>query len=199
MTQQQSVESLIGMQVRDSAGDKVGKIGQVWINEATGRPAWASVRTGMFGATESFMPLDDRCHVEQDHLRVPFDKETVKDAPRIEAEGDLSVTQQDELYRYYRMGRSPAGAGGTGAGGSAGTAGTGRTTDAGDAGATGTMEDRSHAGTDAMADRSHTGTGGPVEDRSRTGMPADRSGRRHDAPAAGERLPGGDRPGRDEC
>src|SRR3712207_7596204 len=37
-----------------------------------------------------------------DRIEVPFDKDRVKGAPRIDADGDLSVAQEDELYTYYR-------------------------------------------------------------------------------------------------
>jgi hypothetical protein len=36
-------------------------------------------------------------------LAVPFDKSTVKDAPKIDPDGQLSESEEAELYRHYGM------------------------------------------------------------------------------------------------
>ena len=38
-----------------------------------------------------------------DNLSVPFEKSTVKDAPGIEANGQLSQREEAELYRHYGL------------------------------------------------------------------------------------------------
>ena len=43
--------TVIGREVVDRDGDKIGTVGQVWA-DGVGQPAWASVRTGFFGRSE---------------------------------------------------------------------------------------------------------------------------------------------------
>ncbi len=84
-------------------GDKIGKVGQVFLDDATGNPEWVTVSTGLFGTAESFIPLT-QASVRGDEIVVPYDKSTVKGAPRVEdANGHLSESEEAELYRYYGL------------------------------------------------------------------------------------------------
>ncbi|KWR70059.1 hypothetical protein RN04_14515 [Arthrobacter sp. W1] len=94
--------SLIGGTVIGPGGQKIGKFGQVFIDERSGEPEWATVHTGLFGHAESFIPLS-RTTIAGDTLQVPYDKQTVKDAPNIDPEGQLSPSQEQELYHYYSL------------------------------------------------------------------------------------------------
>jgi uncharacterized protein (TIGR02271 family) len=100
---QEQVHSLYGREVYDRDGDKIGSIGQVW-GDGIGQPAWASVKTGLFGLNESLIPLQD-AYLQGDRLVVPFDKATVKDAPNIDASHDepLASDEVDRLYQYYNL------------------------------------------------------------------------------------------------
>ena len=49
MTSSQDVQQFIGRSAVDSEGSKVGKIGQVYLDEQTGMPRWVTVATGLFG------------------------------------------------------------------------------------------------------------------------------------------------------
>ncbi|MCO1580131.1 PRC and DUF2382 domain-containing protein [Crossiella sp. SN42] len=106
MISEQMVPQLFGDEVCDRNGAKIGKVGQVYLEEGTGRPAWATVRTGLFGLKESFVPLD-QASMEGDTLRVAVTKEQVSDAPRMDAAGRLSSEDEMQLYDYYGM-RYPA-------------------------------------------------------------------------------------------
>jgi uncharacterized protein (TIGR02271 family) len=96
-------------------GDKIGKVSQVFLDDQTGNPEWVTVTTGLFGTAESFIPLS-QASVRGDEIVVPYDKSTVKGAPRVEdSNGHLSETEEAELYRYYGLdyttGTESAGAG----------------------------------------------------------------------------------------
>jgi uncharacterized protein (TIGR02271 family) len=82
---------------------KLGTVGEVFLDDETGRPEWATVRTGLFGTKEAFVPLA-QAEIAGDDLRVPYDKDTVKNAPHIESDGHLSPAEEEELYRYYGIG-----------------------------------------------------------------------------------------------
>ena len=90
-----------GGNVVDNDGDKIGGIGQIFLDDQTGRPEWVTVKTGLFGGGESFVPLRDS-DVTGNDIRVPFDKDKVKDAPRIsDSNGHLSEDEEATLYRHY--------------------------------------------------------------------------------------------------
>ncbi|WP_164700254.1 DUF2382 domain-containing protein [Modestobacter sp. KNN46-3] len=104
MITQQDITSIIGSNAVDADGDKLGKVGQVYLDDQTGSPEWATVSTGMFGTSETFVPLTDAT-VADGTLRVPYQKSKVKDAPRVDADqGHLSPEEETELYRYYGVG-----------------------------------------------------------------------------------------------
>ena len=77
------VQQLLGGSgsVVSTDGGKIGNIGQVYLDDSTGEPAWVTVKTGMFGSSESFVPLE-QASVSGDDIRVPYDKDRVKGAPR---------------------------------------------------------------------------------------------------------------------
>ncbi|MDJ0355218.1 PRC and DUF2382 domain-containing protein [Paenarthrobacter sp. PH39-S1] len=84
-------------------GEKIGKIGQVYLDDETGKPEWVTAKTGMFGGAETFIPLAQGT-VDGDAIRVPYDKDKVRNAPRMDdAEGHLSKDQEAGLYEYYGL------------------------------------------------------------------------------------------------
>lgn len=91
-----------GGDVVDHSGEKVGGIGQVYLDDNTGQPEWVTVKTGLFGTSESLVPLAQATS-EGNELRVPYPKDTIKDAPRIEADKHISPEEEEQLYRYYGL------------------------------------------------------------------------------------------------
>jgi uncharacterized protein (TIGR02271 family) len=99
----ETLDRVIGHDVYDESGEKIGSASEVYLDDETGQPEWATVRTGLFGTKESFVPIRN-ADLTDDGLRVPVSKAQVKDAPKIDAEGHLSPQEEEELYRYYGMG-----------------------------------------------------------------------------------------------
>lgn len=103
------IESLYDANVVDSNGDRVGSVGQVYIDDQNGQPSWVTVKTGLFGTNETFIPLQE-ARVSGDQIAVPYTKDFIKDAPNIDGEKHLDDADQDNLFTYYNVGsRSPAG------------------------------------------------------------------------------------------
>jgi uncharacterized protein (TIGR02271 family) len=100
---QDQIDSLIGRDIYGSDGSKIGAAVQVYADDETGKPEWVTVRTGLFGTKESFVPLAD-ASASGDRITVPYEKAFVKDAPNIDEEGHLSQDQEQELYAYYNRG-----------------------------------------------------------------------------------------------
>jgi uncharacterized protein (TIGR02271 family) len=105
MISRDSVQTLIGGTAYTTDGDKIGNIGQVYLDNASGEPAWVTVKTGLFGSSESFVPLD-QAELTDDGVRVPYDKDRVKNAPNIETDRELSEQEEDQLYSYYGLATS---------------------------------------------------------------------------------------------
>jgi len=101
---QNQLTEVMGTTVYSSDGDKIGQVGQVYLDDETGRPEWVTVQTGLFGTKESFVPLRES-EFTGEHLRVPYEKGAIKDAPRVDADqGHLSPDEEAELYRHYGLG-----------------------------------------------------------------------------------------------
>ncbi len=71
---------LDGLTVYDNDGEKVGSVGRVYVDDDTGKPDWVTVKTGMFGMKESFVPLAGARRVGSD-LHVAHPKESVRTRP----------------------------------------------------------------------------------------------------------------------
>jgi uncharacterized protein (TIGR02271 family) len=147
----ETLDRVIGHDVYDQSGEKIGSASEVYLDDETGLPEWATVRTGLFGTKESFVPIRD-ADLTDDGLRVAVSKEQVKDAPKIDTDGHLSPEEEAELYRYYGMGSGMGSGMGTDA--SAGTD-TTRTAGYTDTATTGTVgHDTSGPTTDDAMTRS---------------------------------------------
>ena len=109
MISEHQISNVIGSTAVGADG-KLGTVGEVYLDDETGRPEWATVRTGMFGTKESFVPLAD-ADLSGSDLRVPYDKAKVKHAPHVDTDGHLSPTEEAELYRYYGVGSGTGTAG----------------------------------------------------------------------------------------
>jgi uncharacterized protein (TIGR02271 family) len=97
-----TIDRVIGQDVYDQAGEKIGSAGEVYLDDESGQPEWVTVKTGLFGTKETFVPIRD-ADLTNDGLRIPISKAQVKDAPKIDTDGHLSPTEEAELYRYYGM------------------------------------------------------------------------------------------------
>ncbi|MDQ2722259.1 MAG: PRC-barrel domain-containing protein [Actinomycetota bacterium] len=129
------IRSVTDGNVHGSDGEKIGSVGQIYLDNNTGQPAWVTVKTGLFANKASFVPLAEAT-VEGQDLRVPYDKHKVKDAPNVDADGELTPQEEDELYRYYGVE-------------SGGQDGSDQRSNA---------EDRSHSGQDESSGRDVAGT-----------------------------------------
>jgi uncharacterized protein (TIGR02271 family) len=102
-----TISRVIGQDVYDESGEKIGSAAEVYLDDETGQPEWVTVRTGLFGTRESFVPIRD-ADLTDDGVRVPVSKDRVKDAPKIDTDGHLSPQEEQELYRYYGLGNGTA-------------------------------------------------------------------------------------------
>jgi uncharacterized protein (TIGR02271 family) len=92
----------INSDVYDRNGDKVGEIKDVYYDDATHRPEWLAIDTGMFGQNLSFVPIAGST-IHEDDLWLAYDKDQIKDAPNCDADGHLSPEEERALYSHYEF------------------------------------------------------------------------------------------------
>ncbi len=102
MSETTNLQDLGDATVYGSDGDKIGAVGQVYLDNESDQPEWVTVKTGMFGTKETFVPLAG-AQMQGSEVHVRYDKATVKDAPKMDADGELSPAEEQELYRHYGL------------------------------------------------------------------------------------------------
>ncbi len=102
MISSQQVDQVMGSTAYDAEGNNVGKVGQIYLDDKTGEPAWATINTGLFGTTENFVPVDD-AELNDSGLVVRHSKERISNAPKVSESGHLSPEDEAVLYEYYGL------------------------------------------------------------------------------------------------
>ena len=102
MLDQDTILSARGGTVVSSNGDKIGTVEDIYLDRETNKPEWVAVNTGLFGTRSTFVPLAEASSQGSD-ITVPYDKNTVKGAPNVDASGELSQQEEAELYSYYGL------------------------------------------------------------------------------------------------
>lgn len=89
-----------GRTLVDQAGEKIGKIDELYRDDQGGQPEWATVHTGLFCTKSHFVPLAGASPDGED-VRVNVTKEQVKDAPSVDPDGQLSEQEESRLLEHY--------------------------------------------------------------------------------------------------
>ncbi|MFD5268283.1 DUF2382 domain-containing protein [Streptomyces sp. NPDC058335] len=102
MIAREEIRNVLDHPVYDGEGHKIGEAKHVFFDDMTGRPEWVTVKTGLFGSSESFVPIREASMVE-DHIEVPYAKDRIKGAPSVDVDsgGHLSESEEHRLYDYY--------------------------------------------------------------------------------------------------
>ena len=82
--------------------NKLGTVEDIYLDQETGEPEWVALKTGMFGGKLSFAPLS-QARQDGDTIVLPYEKDQIKNAPRVEADGALSQEEEAQLYRHYGL------------------------------------------------------------------------------------------------
>lgn len=107
----QSYDGWIGRDAFDQSGNKIGEITDIFYDDRTKRPEWVAVKTGLFGAKQTFVPIHGaqlRSAAGQkddgmdEGLVLAFDKDQIKGAPKIDPDSEHMTPQEErELWSYY--------------------------------------------------------------------------------------------------
>lgn len=96
---------LVGREVVDPHGYKIGKIDALFVHGDSDVPNWARVKMGILGTDSALVPLQD-AQEDGENVRLVYEKEYVKSAPEVEPDGDqLSDEQADALHGHYGLER----------------------------------------------------------------------------------------------
>jgi uncharacterized protein (TIGR02271 family) len=98
----ETIRTWEGRTMLDRDSGRIGTIDAIYLDDRTGQPEWALVNTGLFGTKSSFVPLAQAFQSDNDVL-VPYDKQLVKDAPRVDPDGHLSEAEERQLWRHYGL------------------------------------------------------------------------------------------------
>jgi uncharacterized protein (TIGR02271 family) len=90
-----------GSTVYDSAGEKIGKVEEIFYDNDTREPEWIGVGTGIFGTKRVLVPVQGAT-ATSDGVTVAYAKDLVKDSPDIDGD-EISAETEDELHRYYGL------------------------------------------------------------------------------------------------
>jgi uncharacterized protein (TIGR02271 family) len=96
------LDRYVGATAYDPAGNKIGKIKELFIDARTKEPRWVAVNTGFLGTSESLVPMAGAQH-NGDSVTVAVDKDRVKDAPHFDGGDRISPRQESELARHYQL------------------------------------------------------------------------------------------------
>ena len=94
--------TLVGKTLRGADGD-LGRISELYTDDESGDPTFATVDTGLFGGRSSFVPLAGATASGGD-VTVPYDTDKVKNAPSVADDGHISPEEEERLYEYYGVG-----------------------------------------------------------------------------------------------
>jgi uncharacterized protein (TIGR02271 family) len=97
-----TVRTWEGRTMVDRDGNRIGPIDAIYLEDQTGEPEWALVNTGLFGTKSSFVPLAQATQTGEE-VRVPYDKQLVKDAPRVDPDQHLSEAEERQVWRHYGL------------------------------------------------------------------------------------------------
>ena len=96
------IKDLFKATAYDNAGDKLGSVKEIFVDDKSGQPTFVEVNHGLFGMNSSLVPM--RGHkFDGENLNLAFSKDRVKDAPDFDADQALTPEQQNEIYRHYGL------------------------------------------------------------------------------------------------
>lgn len=105
----ESARRLYEYAVLSSSGDKIGSVDGVWVDDATNRPEFISVRTGWVFDRDHVVPIETARVADGDHtIEVPYSSDQVKNGPSFSVDAPLSQGDEQQIYDYYGLKRSTA-------------------------------------------------------------------------------------------
>jgi len=100
---QDQLGQLQGKTLLGAGGEKLGRLDALYADRTHGEPTFATVHTGLFGSTTHFVPLA-QAELRGDDVVVPYDKDLVTSAPKLDPDAELDPQEEGRLYAHYGLG-----------------------------------------------------------------------------------------------
>jgi hypothetical protein len=101
----ESIESWRGQDVLDSAGEKAGRLEEVYYDAAGDEPVLISIKRGRLGHQVKRAPLSDAA-VSRDYVRLPFSGEQLGGAPDVTVGDELTAEQCAAVLALFAVRQS---------------------------------------------------------------------------------------------
>lgn len=100
-----AVEELMGMDVCDLAGERIGTVDDAYTDTEGSFVRYLAVKTGWFGTRRQMIPIDD-VHLEYGpdedaFLTVPYERDRMHEGPAMERDEDLTRGTEAGIYGHY--------------------------------------------------------------------------------------------------
>lgn len=96
------IKDLFKATAYDNAGDKLGSVKEIFVDDKSGQPTFVEVNHGLFGMNSSLVPL--RGHdFSGDDLKLGFSKDRIKDAPDFDSDKPLTPEAQSDIFKHYGL------------------------------------------------------------------------------------------------
>ena len=97
-----NIKDLFDATAYDKAGEKLGSVKEVFVDEQTGQPTFVEVNHGLFGMNSSLVPL--RGHdFNGDELKLAFSKDRIEGAPDFDSDKPLTPEVQSDIFKHYNL------------------------------------------------------------------------------------------------
>ena len=103
------VTAWTGYKLDEIGGASVGKVEGAYVDDESGRPEWLLARMGRFGH-HCLVPARDAV-AAADRVWVPYSRELIRKAPRIEPKSGLERDRERALLEHYGVGSPDTGRG----------------------------------------------------------------------------------------
>jgi len=98
--QMTSAYEFVGRKVLDRDGEKLGEVREIYQDQQTGDPEWATVAGGFLGLKSHFVPLAGASPSGED-IQLSVTKSQVQNAPSVDPDGALSEQEEQRLFEHY--------------------------------------------------------------------------------------------------
>ena len=103
MSEAANIREWRGNDVVDAQGHKIGRLEAVYVDTASDLPSFGTVTVGLPTRHRLvFVPIDQAI-VGPGYVKVPFDKNHVKDAPSIDTDGVLPAGDEEAVFKHYGL------------------------------------------------------------------------------------------------
>lgn len=93
-------DQMYAASVTNLDGDRLGSVGSIYLDDEGGTPVYVTVRTGLFGNRETYLPLDE-AKFANNQLQVPYSADQIKQAPAVHSDAHLSPNDEAVVCRHY--------------------------------------------------------------------------------------------------